>query len=135
MNTVDKLNKYAELVEQSDFLQKSLVELKEKAVPDELKEQWEQIKAAIANCHAEIDAEYAPMIEACNKEKDALLEEVKAETLVAGATVKGEKMMAVWNKGRTTWDGDMLKGMVALIPALKEAMKVGEPTVSIRSMK
>jgi hypothetical protein len=42
--------------------------------------------------------------------------------------------MAVWNKGRESWDGKKLSGMMALIPQLEQARKIGEPTVSIRKI-
>ena len=65
---------------------------------------------------------------------EAVEAQVKAEVLSIGATVKGYNLMAVWSKGRVSWDAKKLDGMMALIPALKEARKEGEPTVSIRKV-
>ena len=50
-------------------------------------------------------------------------------------SVKGARLMAVWNKGRVSWDGKKLDGMRALIPQLNEARKVADPTVTIREAK
>ena len=61
--------------------------------------------------------------------------EVQSEVLAGGATVKGSVYMAVWNKGRVSWDSKKLDGMMSIIPALKDARKEGEPTVSFRSVK
>ena len=82
----------------------------------------------------EINADY----EATEQEvSNAIIEMealVKHEVLELGATVKGYNLMAVWSKGRVSWDAKKLDGMMALIPALKEARKEGEPTVSIRKV-
>lgn len=61
--------------------------------------------------------------------------EIKKDVLTAGETIKSDHLMAVWNKGRVTWDGKLLDGMAKLIPQLETARKVGEPTVSIREVK
>lgn len=125
MNTEEKLDRYAEFVEKSDELQKQMQELIDRVpVPQEVIEQWNSIKA-----------EFQPMIDAANAAKDALLEEIKAEVLTAGSTAKGSKYMAVWNKGRESWDGKKLNGFAMAHPEILQAKNVGEPTVSIRRVK
>lgn len=61
--------------------------------------------------------------------------EIKKDVLTAGETIKSDHLMAVWNKGRVTWDGKLLDGMAKIIPQLETARIVGEPTVSIREVK
>ncbi|CAK0771531.1 hypothetical protein CCP3SC15_4350001 [Gammaproteobacteria bacterium] len=40
--------------------------------------------------------------------------------------------MAVYTKGRVSWDSKKLDGMMILVPELASARKEGEPSVSIR---
>ncbi len=87
-----------------------------------------EIKQAIA----EIDAEFAPKLNAAEEQAAALEAEIKADILAHGATVKGAAMMAVWNKGRVSWDAKLLEGMMALIPQIAQARSEGQPTVTIR---
>jgi len=79
--------------------------------------------------------EYGNLKDAAEAEAAALEAEIKAEVIQVGATVKSAHLQAVWNKGRVTWDGAKLDGMLALIPALAAARKEGEPTVTIRIAK
>lgn len=60
---------------------------------------------------------------------------VKALVLEYGKSVKGEALHAVYTKGKTTWDGAKLDGMVSLIPQIADARKTGQPSVSIREVK
>ena len=41
---------------------------------------------------------------------------------------------AIYAKGRISWDGSKLDGMMALIPQLKEARKEGTPSVRLRKI-
>lgn len=89
-----------------------------------------EIKARLA----EIDAEFQEQIDGASTNIAALESQIKAEVLKAGATVKGSHLMAVWSKGRVSWDTKMLDGMVKLIPQIGEARKEGGPSVSIRKV-
>ena len=60
--------------------------------------------------------------------------EIKTDVLEAGATVRGGSMMAVWNSGKTTWDGKILKGLEVVYPEIGKAKKIGNPTVSFRTI-
>jgi hypothetical protein len=60
---------------------------------------------------------------------------IGAKVLEHGAPVKGSVLQAIINKGRVSWDGKKLEGMMALIPGLEAARKEGEPTVTIRGLK
>ena len=83
----------------------------------------------------EIRKKWADTTESMTAEIAELEAEIKADVLAGKETVKGNKLMAVWNKGRVTWDGDKLDGMMVLIPQLKAARIVADPTVAIRKVK
>ena len=51
------------------------------------------------------------------------------------ATVKGEHLMAVFTRGRVTWDGKVLEGYVIAHPELAAARRVGQPGVAIRAVQ
>lgn len=82
---------------------------------------------------AEIDAEFAAPLQAAEEAAAALEAEIKAEVIATGATVKGAHLMAVYAKGRVTWDGTKLDGMMSIIPQLRDARKEGAPSVSFRA--
>lgn len=89
-----------------------------------------EIRMAVQN----IENEYATKALEVTQAIAAAEEEIKAQVLAAGATVRGKYYMATWNKGRTTWDSAKLDGMAAIIPQLNEARKVGQPTVSFKAI-
>lgn len=123
MNTAEKLDHLAELQAVPDAIR-----LEKQALIDAIL--TPEIRAALA----EIEAEYAPKLQAAADIAAMLRAEIEAEVLANGATVKGAHMMAVWAKGRVSWDGAKLSGMMALIPQLEQARKEGEPTVSFRKV-
>lgn len=87
-----------------------------------------EIKARIAD----IDAEWADKdSEVDNKIKfmEGVIEEAVLEY---GASVKGESLQAVYNRGRVTWDTRGLDAAMRLIPALADYRKEGNPYIAIR---
>lgn len=51
------------------------------------------------------------------KEKiDDLRAEITEAVLIFGETVKTETMSAIWNKGKTSWDGKLLEGYALAHP-------------------
>ena len=84
----------------------------------------------------EIEAEFSQKVEGVDANIATLTEQVKAEVLKAGASVKGSYLHAVWAKGREGgWDGAKLKGFAMAHPEIMAAKKPdGEPTVSIRKI-
>jgi len=60
---------------------------------------------------------------------------IKVRVLSRGETVKGNSLMGVYSKGRTSWDTKALEGACAIYPGLEKLKKVGEPSVSIRTVK
>lgn len=87
-----------------------------------------EIKAKIDDINLEFGMKQAAVTENI----EALTTAVKAEVLKGGATCKGAHLMAVWVKGRVSWDGKKLDGMMALVPGLAAARSEGEPSVTIR---
>jgi len=60
---------------------------------------------------------------------------IKQSTQCGTITTKdGRVLGAIYNKGRTTWDGKKLEGMVALIPEIAAARKIGDPYVTYREL-
>jgi len=95
-------------------------------------------KEVLAPVQEELDAlevEYAPMLDAANATAAELEAEVRQAVIAGGASVKGTHLHAVYAKGRVTWDGKKLDGMMSLIPQLVDARKEGEPSVTIRASK
>jgi len=123
MTAKEILEQLTELYAQKDLLNIAKDEARDDAIPEE-------VEAALAD----IDAEFAPKLEAVAEKIAALEAEAKAAVLAEGETVKGGALQAVYTKGRVTWDGKKLEGMASLLPQLKDARKEGEPSVSIRKV-
>ena len=97
-----------------------------------------RVEAVMAAVKDELDAlevELKPILELATAAKTEGESELKAAVLTKGATVKGARMMAVWAKGRETWDTSKLAGFAVAHPELLELRKIGEPTVVIRAIK
>jgi hypothetical protein len=116
-----KIEEYADALERLEMLKQNLETLREKVVPPEVHQALK-----------ELDEEYHPMIEAAEKHLEQIKEEVVSEVLQSAATIKGSRWMAIWNKGKETWDGAKLRGYAMAHPEIMEARKVGAPTVSFR---
>lgn len=71
-------------------------------------------------------------IDQVKAKSETLRDEIKAAVLRQGQTVKGQRLQAVWNRGRTSWDIQRLEGYLVAHPELAELKSTGEPTVSIR---
>lgn len=121
MDTKEKLDKIAELKSAQNVR-----EIEKQALIDQLIPQ--EIKAKIA----EIEAEFSNSD--ISEKIDALTEEVKGEVVSVGETVKGTYLMAVYNKGRVSWDTKALDGYVTAHPELLQFRKEGAPSVSIRGV-
>lgn len=124
MNTIEKLDAIAEYESQLDVLYAAKQQLVYEATPQHVRDRL-----------AEIEVEFSGKTEAVTENVAKLKEEVQAEILAAGETVKGKFYMAVWNKGRVSWDSKKLDGMSSIIPALNDAKKEGEPTVAFRRVQ
>ena len=106
--------------------QKDLLDLDKQALIDAV--YTPEIKAKIE----EINSEFEGKAEAVSENIATLQDQVKAEVIQHGATVKGKNLMAVWVKGRVSWDSKKLDGLMLAFPALAGARKEGEPSCTIR---
>ena len=88
-----------------------------------------EIKAQLRD----IETEFAGRDETVDEMIMVLTAEIKKDVLDHGATVKGEYNMAVFNKGRVSWDNKALKGYAADKPELLQFKKTGNPSISIRT--
>jgi hypothetical protein len=123
MNIVEKLDRLAELQAAPDAIR-----LQKQALIDTIL--TDEIKAKLA----EIDAEFSDPLRAAELQAAELADEIKAEIIAGGQTVKGNHLMAVYVKGREGgWDSAKLKGFAMAHPEIMAAKKPdGEPTVSFR---
>lgn len=117
------LDLLAEYQSQHDILRLDKEALIADVIPDE-------VKAKIA----EIEAEFADKIEIVNENISGIEATIKHEVADYGKTIKGTRLMAVWSKGRTSWDTKALEGYGAAHPEILTFCKVGEPSVSIRKI-
>jgi len=124
MTTEDKMELYYSKREQLQLL-----DMKEKEEIDTV------LTPEILARVDEIRAKYKDTKEAVGFELSVLEKEIKESVLTMKETIKSKNVMAVWNKGRVSWDSKLLEGMAKLEPKLLAARKEGEPTVSIRFNK
>ena len=81
---------------------------------------------------AEIEAEFAPKVEALSAENERLAAQIREQVLELGATVSGDFHQAIFTKGRVSWDTKALDGYAAAHPEVATFRKEGQPSVSIR---
>ena len=118
------LDDLAKVEAQLDLLALTKTELYDSLLTDDIKQRM-----------AEIDAEYDGKIAAAELNIAQLRHEIRQGILEHGATVKGEFLMATWNKGRESWDTKALKGYAAAHPDVLQLKKTGNPSVTIRTIK
>ena len=82
-----------------------------------------------------LEAEYAPLLETAAARAAALETEIKAEVLEAGASVRGGGLMAVYTRGRTSWDTAALNDYAEAHPEVQDFRRQGAPSVSLRTLK
>ncbi len=98
----------------------------------------EKRRAIMAFVQADLDAleaEYTPAFVVADERATALSAEAKAAVLALGATVKGTNLQAVYMRGRQSWDSKALGGYAAAHPEIMQFQSIGEPSVSIRTVK
>ena len=82
-----------------------------------------------------LDAEQATALEPVQAQIERTTEAVKSNILSIGESVKGTWLHAIYTKPRVTWDGKGLDGFAIAHPEINAFRKVGEASVSIRSVK
>ena len=118
------LDELAEVEAQLDLIVLSKKERIDSAIPDNTKRRLD-----------DIEVEFAAKITVAEANIAQLREHIRQDVLELGNTVKGEFMMAVWNKARTSWDTKALNGYAAAHPSLNDLRKTGKPSVTIRVVK
>lgn len=110
MSQLDKLKQI------QDEMSKSKKEFDERIyalIPDE-----ERLKVISLEDHR------AEMLEKYDFMKQDLINDIKANIIALGKTVKGKYITAVWNKGRETWNGKLLDGYAIAHPEVNACKKV-----------
>jgi len=120
----DYLAKYEDVYLRLSDLQSELEKARKDAIPQEVREQLETI-----------EAEYQPKLDALQEKLKSLENEVKELVLSAGATLKGNVVMAVYRRGSTKWDEKHLERLAAEYPRILEAKVEGKPSVAIQRIK
>jgi hypothetical protein len=92
------------------------------------------IMAAVKDELDALAAEFAPLMDAANASRDTAKATAVDAVKAAGETVKGDRLMLVYGKPRETWDTKALTGYAAAHPEIERFKKVGEPTVTVRTM-
>ena len=119
----EKLDRLAEFQAQKDLLA-----IDKQALIDQI------LTAEIRAKLAEIEAEFDGRNEAVDANIAELESEIKEEVLQHGATVRSEHLLAVWNKGRVSWDDNGLSSYAHSHPELLSFRKQGAPSISIRKV-
>lgn len=99
-------------------------------------ERYRALIEPIAQGIADLEMEFALPETEVDAEIEALTAEIKANVLAHGESVKGQAsgLMAVFSRGRVSWDHKRLEGYAAAYPELLAFRTVGEPSVSIRTV-
>ena len=122
MDAKEMLNKYSDNLVGLDSLR-----LEKQAVIDTI------LTPEIREKLAEIEAEFAPKVEALSAENERLAAQIREQVLELGTTVSGDFHQAVYTKPRVSWDNKGLAGYSVAHPEIMVFQKVGEPSVSIRA--
>lgn len=116
------LEQLSEMRAQAEVIRLHYEDLRKSIIPAEIQAQLD-----------EIDAEQKTAVDALSAGASQLESEIRSCILSIGATVKAGGLMAVFNKGRVTWDSKLLEGFSIAHPEILIARKEGEPSVTIRS--
>ena len=141
MTTIEKLEKLAGI---QQFLES--FDLKKNQAREQLNAEQQALIDSILTPEIlakveEIKAEFCPKFAALENDEqfiemkaqaETLTAEIKEEVIAAGETVKSDSLMAVYSKGRVSWDTKALDGYCAAHPEVEQFKKVGEPSVAIR---
>lgn len=120
MDTIEKLNKLADLTAQRDIVQMEKEKLVQSVLTPEIKQQLR-----------EIDDEFAPQFEAIDETYKQLEADVRNDVMVSGESFKGDLLRASYVKGRVSWDTKALDGYATVHPEIERFKTEGAPSVRI----
>lgn len=83
---------------------------------------------------SEIETEFSFQKKVIQDSIDQIEVEIKEAVKESGETIRGKFLMAVYNKGRVSWDTKSLDGYAAAHPEVAQFRKVGDPSISIRTI-
>ena len=118
-----ELDRLADLRARLDVLRLQKEELRDTVLTEEIKQQLQ-----------DIELEFLPSISEAEERIAEATENVKAATLAAGVSVRGQRMQAVFCKGRDRWDAKRLMRLAKDHPAIWEAHEEGEPYITLRNV-
>lgn len=99
-----------------------------------LKAQDEAIPQRLRTELARIAKRFAPDLDRVTSELELLELQVKAAVLMHGASVKGQRLQAVYVAGRPQWDHRMLVGYATVHHEVLSFCKLGKPSVTLRTV-
>lgn len=123
MSTEQKLDQYAELQVERTKVARQEQDLFDSVLTPEIKAKLDDIRA-----------EFEPMLQSLDEKIVGLADQIEAETLAKGDTVKGSLAMAVFNKGRVSWDSKKLEGFLKAHPELEDCRTQGKPYITLRAV-
>jgi hypothetical protein len=82
----------------------------------------------------EIDLEFSEKEKGLNENIEKLEAEIRTDTQQLGKSISSSGYIAMWSKGRTTWDNKGLASYSEKHPEILEYRKESQPIVSIRKI-
>jgi len=101
----------------------------------DLEEKRQAILEPVREQLDDLEAEYRGKLDSVTTHKAALEGVIKDAVKKLGETVRGSNLMAVFSKGRASWDGKKLDGFAKAHPEISEFKTVGDPSVSFRNIE
>lgn len=123
MMTEDKLNQLYNLKSMVDVINIEKQKLIDSIITPEIKEKL-----------SDIEDEFSKKTESLNEKITNLDAEIRTDVVVAGKTIKGKHLMALFSNGRVSWDTKLLDGYAVSHPEVEQFKKVGCPFVTIKSI-
>lgn len=127
-----KLNELAMLRAQADAARDSY-QARIDALMAPIQAQIDSLLADVAADLEELQRQQAEAVAAIEASAARLQDEAENLVKLAGQSVKGERLQAVYNAGRVTWDSKRLEGYAVAHPEVSAFRKVGEPFVTWRN--
>lgn len=118
-----KLDRLAEMQSQMDVINLHFDELRKSILTPEILAQLD-----------ELEAERKTAADVLSGGIASLTDEIKADVIQFGATVKSAHLQAVFAKGRVSWDTKALDGYAAAHPEIAAFRDIGKPSVSLRKV-
>jgi phage host-nuclease inhibitor protein Gam len=110
-----------------------------KAAADALRLEYEarraEIMKPVQDELAALELEFAPLQDTLTQNIAELELAVKQAVLQHGTSVRGDRLQAVFTRGRVTWDTKNLDLYARTHPEVLRFRKVGTPSVSVRAVQ